>query len=116
MDSHLSAVIPDDWTLQIDCDTRKQLLYYKQRLRFVRGRLGSYGKLKSWRLYPKITRSRNGNYHVTIRSTERLTMIERICLQTLLGSDPNREMFNFFRYLNGSRFPVLFYEKRRAKS
>lgn len=108
------ARIPTDRELQIDLDSRKELAYYKHRLQFVRGRMYSYARLRGWKFLPVVTRSRGGKgFHVTITSSQRMTVCERICLQALLGSDPNREMFNFFRYLNESRFPILFYEKAK---
>lgn len=107
------AVIPDDWTLQVDVDSAKALAQFRIRLNFFKARMRAYSRLRGWRLNAKVTRSAtHGHYHVTIHSSERLTVSERIAAQALLGSDPNREIYNFFRHLNGSRFPVLFYEAR----
>jgi hypothetical protein len=106
------AIIPDDWTLQVDLDSRASLKKYLERLNFFRARLRSYSRLRGWMLHSTVKQSATrGHFHVTIRSSDRLTVPERIAAQALLGSDPNREIYNFFRHLNGSRFPILFYEK-----
>ena len=111
--SNAKAIIPDDWTLQIDLDSAKALRLTRTRLNFFKARMRAYSRLRGWRLSAKVTRSATrGHYHVTIHSSERLTVPERIAAQALLGSDPNREIYNFFRHLNGSRFPILFYEKK----
>lgn len=107
------AVAPDDWTLQIDIDSARAYKYFKNRINFFQARIRAYQGFHKWRLHYKVTRSINGNRHITIKSSMRLTICERICAQVLLGDDLNRGMYNFFRYLNGSRFPILFFEKRK---
>jgi hypothetical protein len=110
------AVIPNPHEVQVDLDCKKDREWFENRIRFFRSQLRAYRKLKGWRITVKMRRSKQiGHFHVTIFSSQRLTMLERICLAVLLGDDPNRGMYNFFRYLNESRFPVLFYEKRKGK-
>lgn len=105
------AIIPDDWTLQVDLDSAKAVKLFRTRLNFFKARMRAYSRLRGWRLTAQVTRSTTrGHYHAVIRSSERFTMAERLCAQALLGDDPNRGIYNFFRYLNGSRFPILFYE------
>jgi hypothetical protein len=41
-----------------------------------------------------------------------LTPIERVTLQTILGSDPKREFLSFNRIENGDEHPTLFFERK----
>jgi hypothetical protein len=108
------AVIPSPHEVQVDLDTKKDRAWFENRIRFFRSQLRAYRNLKGWRITVKMKRSRQvGHFHVTVFSSQRLTMLERICMAALLGDDPSRAMYNFFRYLNESRFPVLFYERKR---
>lgn len=106
----LVAVIPTDRELQIDLDSRAAVKTFRRRLNFIRARNRAYKKLR-WHLRSRITRSKSKKWHATVTSSQRMTLLERLCLQTLLGDDPQRAIYNFYRYLNESRFPILFYEK-----
>lgn len=108
------AVFPTDRQLQIDLDSNARFKFYKNRLNFFRARIASYQKLRDWKLTPTVTKSMGGNRHVTIDLSQRMTDCERILAGLLLGDDPDRAMYAFFRYLNGSRFPVLFYERKKG--
>lgn len=105
-------VLPNDHTLQIDCDSRAALKNFYDRLAFFKSRIHEYGL--GWTFLYKIHQSSPKHYHITVTLSQRMNLCERILAQTLLGDDPNRAMFNFFRYLNGSRVPVLFFEKRKV--
>ena len=108
------AVIPDDYTLQIDLDSHAALLTFRNRVRFFRARFRSYRNLSHWRFSVIVRRSStHGHYHGLVTFTERLTQAERGWAQALLGDDPNRGIYGFFRHLNGSRYPFLFFEKER---
>lgn len=105
-------VLPNDHTLQIDCDSRRALVNFGKRYKFFVHRIFDYGL--NWTTGATVRKSaQRGHYHVTVHVSQRMNLCERILAQTLLGDDPNRAMFNFFRYLNGSRVPVLFFEKRK---
>lgn len=106
------VVIPSDHELQIDLDSPRAYKAFRKRLNFFRNRLWAYRSLRHWRITIKTSPSPSGRgKHVTIRLSQRMTICERICAQMILGSDLNRETYNFFRYLNHSQFPVLFFER-----
>lgn len=105
------AVVPSDRELQIDLDTDRAFSNFKRNLAFFRSQARAYSAFSDWSIRVRITRSPGGNRHATVALSQRMTLLERLCAQMLLGDDPNRAMYNFFRYLNGSRFPILFYEK-----
>ena len=110
------AVIPDDYTVQIDLDSRAALANFRNRVAFFRARFRAYRNLHHWRFSIRLLRSATrGHYHATVTFTERLTQAERGWAQALLGDDPNRGVYGFFRHLNGSRYPFLFFEKERTK-
>lgn len=107
------AVIPTDRELQIDIDSDRAYRRFKDRFNFFQACIRNYRRMADWKATARVTRSPGGNRHATITLSQRMTQCERICAAVLLGDDPNRGMYNFFRYLNESRFPVMFYEKRR---
>ena len=108
----LRAVIPTDRELQIDIDSDRALRHFRKRYGFFCSQLRAYHRL-GWRIRMRVVRSKGakGHYHATVTMSQRMTLLERLCAQVLLGDDENRAMYNFFRYLNESRFPILFYEK-----
>src|SRR5581483_2266957 len=109
------AVIPDDYTLQIDLDSRAALRNFRNRCNFFRARFRAYRNLSHWRFHVCVSKSSSpGHYHATVTFTERLTQAERGWAQALLGDDPNRGIYGFFRHLNGSRYPFLFFERTRG--
>ena len=62
------------------------------------------------------TPSRNGlpGRHIVVQVKTpgtNLTALERILLQSLLGSDPKREILSYVRVSNGDPTPTLFFEK-----
>ena len=106
------AVIPDDYTVQIDLDSRDALRNFRNRCNFFRARFRAYRKLRHWSFHVRVSRSSSPwHYHATVIFTERLTQAERGWAQALLGDDPNRGVYGFFRHLNGSRYPFLFFER-----
>lgn len=60
---------------------------------------------------PVYTRSKSGNTHVSITLLKPMSQIERLFLQTALGSDPVRELLSWGRVRNGCPYPTLFFEK-----
>ena len=57
------------------------------------------------------TVSRNGNSHLYIRLDRKVTDIERICLQVLLGSDPLRESYSLAKWWSGSDGITVLFER-----
>lgn len=56
-----------------------------------------------------------GRYHIVLALTRDLRdVFERILLQSLLGSDPVREMLSWQRAVRGDEVPTLFFERPLA--
>lgn len=56
-------------------------------------------------------RTRRG-FHLVAWFRESFTKMERVCLQLLFGSDPNREGLNFKRARSLNRYPSRAWERR----
>ncbi len=58
------------------------------------------------------TPSRNGGEgrHISIHLRKRVTPLERIALQAILGSDWKRELYSLARLQDGDAIPTLFFE------
>lgn len=54
-------------------------------------------------------KSSGGNSHVMLTLTRELSLSDRICLQSILGSDPMRELLNFRRMLCNADDPVALF-------
>ncbi len=57
------------------------------------------------------TRSNSGNLHAYVTLSEPLNDLEKIILQSILGSDPLRELFSLARLKKGLELPILMFEK-----
>lgn len=59
-------------------------------------------------------RSKNKGWHLWFKSPRKLSDVETILIQLLLGSDRKRELYNYMRVKNGARLDdwnLLFDEK-----
>lgn len=54
-------------------------------------------------------------WHVTVTWPKPLNDPERIALAAVLGSDLIRELLSLIRHFAGSRYPQLFFERKREK-
>jgi hypothetical protein len=61
---------------------------------------------------PVITASRSGNKHISIKLTQPVSLMERIALQTALGSDRKRELLSILGFRAGQENPVLLFKPR----
>lgn len=112
--------------LQIDLDSPRALRRYGLLYAILR----ESGLTKGWK--EKITPSRKrGHVHITIQMPNHIwselnsekpevSLCLRIGMQAILGSDLVREAHNFCRAVNGSEYPVVFFEsikreKRRCR-
>lgn len=59
--------------------------------------------------------SRSGRWHITVTFPRRLTRMEQIALQAILGSDRARELCNWERIHCRSSHPILFANRRNRK-
>lgn len=99
----------DSRTLQIDLDGARALRRYGWQF----WQLEQAGITKGWR--ERLTESKSrGHVHVTIKLPNPMRIMERIALQSILGSDGKREGFNYVRAKKGSKCPIVFFEKVRS--
>lgn len=96
--------------LQIDLDSEGAVEAFYQRLKV----LEDNGVMPKFLAVPHpvlATTSQNGNKHVYLKTQLQLSLLERIGLQSLLGSDPTRELLALCRYcsdkLDEAKRPVL---------
>jgi hypothetical protein len=102
----LKVVVPGPRQLQLDIDTDEAYATYEK----MYTRLADLGYVCGASQRP--SRSKPEGRHVTVNLSFYPTAIERIALQAIMGSDPAREAYSFFRYKSGEAIPTLFYEKR----
>lgn len=88
--------------LFLDLDTPEMQMRFLQLLPFLEKNF----KVKGW----SAVRSRNRNIHVIVEMGEPLLEMDRIALQTILGSDPKKEMSAVRRSLNGIRDVVRLFQ------
>jgi len=111
-DNNFEIVVPDDYELQIDLDSEEEYQYFLKQLKIVKRYMPIEGE-------PKIKPSRHGlpKRHATVRLTEKVSQIERICLQACLGSDRVRELLCYFRVkVCNEAIATLFFEPKERVS
>jgi len=92
-------------TLQLDIDSAADLVHFHRCLPWLSCICAEQGMAIRWLTE---TRSRSGrHWHVEIRVGRRLTILERIALQAILGSDRMRELCNWERWKCKSTHPIL---------
>jgi hypothetical protein len=103
--------------LQIDIDGLAQAYLYQLQMATLRAE----GLTKGWKIKIKGSRQ-NGHIHATIDMPidwyfhlyeSNLMLLTKIGLQTLLGSDPRREVHNWCRVVKGNKYPIVFFERRK---
>lgn len=103
----LTVVVPAPNQLFLDFDNAVDFGLYKQRLRIFEHNVCPVEGTKE-----TASRSRKpGHYHVVVTLARKVTPVERILFQALLGSDGKRELLSYVRVLNGDPVPTLFFEK-----
>jgi len=101
----LRVVVPTAFELQIDIDSEEALFEFERRYDFAR----QLGLVSSYSMRP--SKSGGERYHVTARVPLKITPLERITLQAILGSDWRREILSLERLNKGDAIPTLFFEK-----
>jgi hypothetical protein len=102
----LTVIVAQPNELQIDIDKSKALELYGWQMYMLRE-----AKLtKGWRVRILPSKSR-GHAHILVTMPRKMRLIERILLQTLLGSDIKREMFNYLRAKRGSKLPIVLFRR-----
>jgi hypothetical protein len=106
------VVVPKPNQLQIDIDSEDQYTEFKKRLPIFESVYPS-----SVEAFP--SKSGLPRRHITITADptidKKFTDIERVAWQSLLGSDPIREILSMIQILNEDPNPVLFSEKAPTK-
>lgn len=103
----LDVVYPADNELLIDIDNEHSYLLFKQQIMIVQKFIG----VVDVREAP----SKSGKpfkMHITVELDPNVSMIERLALQAMLGSDRVRELLGYVQYKNEDQHPVLFLEKK----
>jgi hypothetical protein len=104
VENDLIVVLPTPYELLLDIDTGDDRRVFAQNLGLIQE---SYGVVDWCETY-----SRSGNTHIIVTLKTAITPVERIALQTVLGSDRRREAHSLRRVLKGERNPTLFFEKK----
>lgn len=52
-----------------------------------------------------------GHWHIIVTLKDDIGVLERITLQLILGSDPDRELYSYARWKNQAPYPILFIEE-----
>jgi len=101
------VVLPDEYTLQIDIDT-------KEAYELMVNRLVDLTMWDYWPIIEKDEVSFTGepHRHVYIRVAKKLEILERIALQMYLGSDSKRELLSIIRYTMNDPAPTKFFERK----
>jgi hypothetical protein len=104
----LDVVVPDSNTLVLDIDATSLPAYFFE----LETMLGNFFKIKK----REVTISKSGNYHVYLTMEKSFTVLERIALQAILGSDPKKELLSLVREKNPDcrlGHPILMFEVPR---
>lgn len=105
----LEVVLPAENELQIDIDNEHSYMLFCNQLLIVRKFIGVIDTVE--------TKSKSGKsfkMHITVILENPVSMIERLALQAMLGSDRVRELLGYVQYKNDDPHPVLFLEKKAS--
>lgn len=105
----------DEYTLQLDIDSNDDYILLTDQLRRMEVYGGTYTRLPLFRIVATLP-SRNGNRHVILRSSKKLSIEERCLWQALLGSDRVREMLNLLRYDKGVENPIRLFRPKEEQN
>jgi hypothetical protein len=102
----LDIIFPQNDELQIDLDNEHSFILFQNQMHVLQ----HHEKGISW----KVTTSRNGppGRHVTVQLEWKVTPLERIGLQAILGSDRIRELLGYIRLRRGETHTTLFFERK----
>lgn len=99
------VVLPEPNEVFIDIDTEDDYQLFLDQFKLILRDIGVVNKREHT--------SRNGlpGRHITLTMAFAMTDVERIALQSVLGSDPKRELLSMVRLIRGDKHPTLFVEK-----
>lgn len=102
------VITPGEDEIQIDLDGPRAVREFNRRVRQFRHWLQ---ELDECRMMVLPSRSgKRGHYHVTVRTGRPIhTDLHRVCLASLFGSDPIREIINYVRVTQNRPYPICFF-------
>ena len=104
----LVIIEPKANQLQLDLDGARSLRRYGMQYSILR----RAGLTRGWR--EKIVPSKRSNHvHITITMPQSIGDMERVALQSILGSDLKREAFDYTRVKKGNKYPIVFFEREK---
>mgnify|MGYP001616205424 FL=1 len=100
-------VLPDDDDLFVALDSAQDVYVMEALLPLFKDQGYPITRVKT-------TRSKSGNKHAYLKAPGRLTELERLCLQAILGSDRKREALGFLRVIRGEAPVTVFFERKES--
>jgi acyl carrier protein len=101
------VIVPaDDYTIQIDLDEIADVKKFQKHHAI----LSKHIKLDLSNMV--YTRSKSMRWHVTIKLKEAVSDLERVLIQTVLGSDIVRELMNYIGVKKEHKNPILLLERK----
>ena len=98
-------VVPTAFELLVDIDSDTDFDRFKQAYH----RAATCGMVSGYSARP--SKSGGNRQHITVTVPLKITPLERIALQAILGSDWQRELYSLERLNKGDAIPTLFFEK-----
>jgi TPP-dependent indolepyruvate ferredoxin oxidoreductase alpha subunit len=106
-ENQLDVVFPQPDELFLDIDDYSSVLVYEENKDLVEQSHGILG------VTVRESRSGHGKKHYVVKLNRSVTVVERIALQAILGSDRRHEAQSLRRHiLDGEIAPTLFFEKK----
>ena len=106
-ENNLDVVFPKPDELFLDIDNYSSSVVYEENKDIVEQSHGILGVVVTE------SRSGHGKKHYVVKLKRPITVVERIALQAILGSDRRREANSLRRHvIDGETSPTLFFEKR----
>jgi hypothetical protein len=99
------VVVPTAFELLVDIDSDADYVRFTQAYYLM----ATLGMVSGYSVRP--SKSGGERRHITVKVPLKITPLERIALQAILGSDWKRELFSLDRLNRGDAVPTLFFEK-----
>lgn len=84
-----TPIFGDEFTIQLDVDGPEALDFHLTQLRWFQEQLAFPIEAEQWK-------SRNGNWHIQVKTPNAIPTPERLLIQCLLGSDLKRGTSQFY--------------------
>jgi hypothetical protein len=103
---NLDVRIPGDFELFLDIDTPEDRATFERNRELINEAYGIDEVVE--------TTSRGGHTHIVVTVDVPVSIVERIALQAVLGSDRRREAHSMRRFFEGEATPTLFFERKKS--